>query len=189
MNEARFTIRKSVLYKELIKIQKTIKAAYGNNVWMPIEFTIIDNFVILVIPGIKLELPCKTVSTVKFSIEFYYFKEIIKHWKTPMIEFVITDKLLTIDKSLFNVQTTFFENDTILRSITLPINYTNYHLLQLEPKGFTLEELRFNKLEFEVFHAKRNLTSNIRKTINLLGMYGVTKKEIEELVQSKIQLF
>lgn len=189
MNEARFTIRKSVLYKELIKIEKTIKAAYGKKVWMPLEFTVIDNFLIMVIPGIKLELPCKTVSTVKFSIGFFYFKEVIKHWKTPMIEFVITDNLLTIDKSLFDVQTTFFENDSILRSITLPVNYTGYHLLQLEPKGFTLEELRFKGLEFDVARAERNLKSNIRKTIELLGIYGITKKEIEELVQSKINLF
>lgn len=186
MNEARFTIRKSILNRELVKMAKSLSTINRGGT---IEFTIIDNSVTLVTPGIKVELPCKTISTAKFTFGFFYFKEIIKDWKTPIIEFVITDNNMRIDKSHFKVQTTFFENDSILRSITLPINYTGYHLLQLEPKGFTLEELRFNSLEFEVDRAERSLKSNITKTIALLGIYGVTKKEIEELVQSKINLF
>jgi hypothetical protein len=84
------------------------------------------------------------------------------------------------------VQTTFFENDSILRSINLPINYSELHLLQLDHKGFTEEEIDFNKLEFELYDAKKYLKLNIIKAIDILGVYGVTIKEIEDLIQSKI---
>lgn len=90
--------------------------------------------------------------------------------------------------TLIKAKTTFFENDSILRSINLPINYSELHLLQLEHKGFTTEEIDFNKLEFELYYAKKHLKSNIKKTIDILDLYGVTTNEIEELIQGKIKL-
>lgn len=84
--------------------------------------------------------------------------------------------------------TTFFEDDSILRSIKLPINYTDWHLLQLEQKGFTLEELRFNNLEFAVFNAGKRLKRNVNKVKDILGIYGITKQEIEDLIASKVDI-
>jgi hypothetical protein len=60
------------------------------------------------------------------------------------------------------------------------------HLLQLEHKGFTTEEIDFNKLKFELYDAKKYLKLNIEKAIEILDLYGVTSKEIEDLIQSKI---
>jgi hypothetical protein len=62
------------------------------------------------------------------------------------------------------------------------------HLLQLEHKGFTEEEIDFNKLEFELYYAKKHLKSNIKKTIEIIGLYGVSSKEIEDLIQSKVNI-
>jgi hypothetical protein len=45
-------------------------------------------------------------------------------------------------------QTIFFENGSILKSINLLIYYSDLHLLQLEHKEFTAEEIDLNKLEF-----------------------------------------
>ena len=70
----------------------------------------------------------------------------------------------------------------------MPINYTDWHLLQLEQKGFTLEELRFNKLEFAVHHAKKRLKANTTRAKGILGIYGVTKQEIEDLIASKVDI-
>ena len=43
-------------------------------------------------------------------------------------------------KGLFlKVETTFFETDKILRSIKMPINYTDWHLLRLENEGTLLK--------------------------------------------------
>jgi len=105
-----------------------------------------------------------------------------------IIECKIIDDEMLIGVSKFKVQTTFFEDDKILRSIKLPINYTDYHLLQLENRGFTIDELRFNKLEFEVYHAQKRLKTNINKTKDLLGVYGITKQEIEDIIDRKIKL-
>ncbi|MBP7397285.1 MAG: hypothetical protein KA933_10015 [Flavobacterium sp.] len=92
-------------------------------------------------------------------------------------------------KGLFlKVETTFFETDKILRSIKMPINYTDWHLLRLENEGYTPEELEFNKLDYQVYCAKRNLKSNIHKTVELLNLYGINKKEIEEFVNKKLNL-
>jgi hypothetical protein len=89
---------------------------------------------------------------------------------------------------MIRCQTTFFEDDSILRSIKLPINYTDWHLLQLEHKGFTIEELRFNDMEYLVHCANRTLKRNIKKTVDLLQVYGVTAKEITALIDSKIKI-
>lgn len=188
MHKATFTIRKSKLKSELTKMLKAYKGISKKAPAATLELTITDGLLTLVVPGIKLEVPCKTSSTVKVSIGFYYFYEVIKSWKDLLIEFTIIDDEMQIGVSKFKVQTTFFEDDKILRSIKLPINYTDYHLLQLENKGFTIEELRFNELEFEVYQAQKRLRRNINKTKDLLGIYGITSKEIEDIIDKKIKL-
>lgn len=97
------------------------------------------------------------------------------------------DKVIKIGVTSFIAQSTFFESDRILRSIKLPMNYSGYHLLQLENKGFTPEEIDFNGLEFELHQAKKDLKSTIRQTTELLKVYVVTTVEIEELLNSKIK--
>jgi hypothetical protein len=188
MHKATFIIRKSKLKSELAKIQKVYKGISKKTPHASLELTITDGLLTLVVPGVKLELPCKTTSTVKASIGFHYFYEIIKTWRDLIIECTIIDDEMLIGVSKFKVQTTFFEDDKILRSIKLPINYTDYHLLQLENRGFTIDELRFNKLEFEVYHAQKRLKFTINKTKDLLGVYGITKQEIEDIIDRKIKL-
>jgi len=78
MHKATFIIRKSKLKSELAKIQKTYKGISKKTPFASLELTITDGLLTLVVPGIKLELPCKTTSTVKASIGFHYFYEIIK---------------------------------------------------------------------------------------------------------------
>ena len=63
MHKASFTIRKSKLKTELTKMQKALATMYKKKTYTVLEFTITDDLLTLVIPGIKLELPCKTVHT------------------------------------------------------------------------------------------------------------------------------
>lgn len=187
MNQASFTIRKSNLERELIKISKMLGAASKWNRTTVIELTITDRLLTLVIPGSRVELKCETKSTAKATIGFFYFKDIVQTWKELIIECIIMDNIIKIGVTSFRAQSTFFESDRILRSIKLPMNYSGYHLLQLENRGFTPEEIDFNGLEFAVHQAKKDLKSTIRKTSDLLKIYGVTTAEIEELVNSKIR--
>uniref|UniRef100_UPI00404A6B02 hypothetical protein n=1 Tax=Flavobacterium sp. TaxID=239 RepID=UPI00404A6B02 len=188
MNKASFKIRKSKLKKELANMHKIFRAISKRTASSVLEMTITDNLLTLVIPGAKLEVPCKTVNTAKASIDFLYFYEIIKTWNGLEVEINFTDNEMQFGGAKINVQTTFFENDSILRSIKLPLNYTDWHLLQLEQKGFTIEELRFNKLNGEVENAEHRLKQNVRYVKDVLGIYGISIKEIEDLIYSKIKL-
>ena len=189
MNKASFTIRKSKLKTELNKMRKALSTLSKTRTYTVLELTITDNLLTLVIPGIKLKLPCKTVHTAKATFDFHYFYDMVKTWDGIFFECIVTANQLQMGVTKVTAQTTFFEDDSILRSIQLPINYTDWHLLQLEHKGFTLEELRFNDLEFEVFHAQKRLKRNINKTKSILGVYGITPIEIEDLIASKIKKF
>ena len=186
MNQASFSIQKSKLLNELKSMAKTLGRASKYTTATVLELTITDNKVTLVIPGAKFELDCKTKATAKATIGFFYFKDIVQNSKEGQLEVVILDKVIKVGITSFHAQTTFFEDDSILRSIKLPINYTDLHLLQLDNKGYTIEELRFNNLEFEIHYAKKNLRTNILKAKTLLGVYGVSKKEIEDLINQKI---
>jgi len=188
MNQASFQVRRSKLLTELKKMTKTLGAISKRNKNTELEITITDRLLTLVIPGVRLELDCETIGTAKASLSLYYFKDIIQSWNTLKFECTINDNTITIGVTTVNAQTTFFENDSILRSIKLPINYTDWHLLQLEHRGFTPEEILFNKLDYELYCAKRNLRSRIRKTKEILGVYGVTSAEIEDVVQRKITI-
>jgi hypothetical protein len=188
MNKSSFKIRKSKLKKELTNMHKAYKAISKRTASRVLEMTITDNLLTLVIPGAKLEVPCETYSTAKASIDFLYFFDIIKTWNDVVIEVNFTDNEMQIGNTKINIQTTFFENDSILRSIKLPLNYTDWHLLQLEQKGYTIEELRFNKLNGEVDNAQYRLKRNVNCVKDVLGIYGITIKEIEDLIDSKIRL-
>lgn len=188
MNQASFKIRKSKLLNELKKITKALGPVSKWNKYTTIELTITDGLLTLVIPGIRLEIPCKTANTAKATLGLFYFRDIIKNWADLHLECFIQDNVFKIGVTSVRAQTTFFETDSILRSIKLPINYSDLHLLKLEHQGFTAEEIDFNKLEYELYCAKKSLRSNILKAKAILHVYGVTSKEIEVLLQRKITL-
>jgi hypothetical protein len=188
MNQASFKIRKSKLLNELKKITKALGPVSKWNRYTTIELTIIDGLLTLVIPGIRLELPCETTSTAKATLGLFYFRDIIKNCVALQLECFIQDEVFKIGVTSVRAQTTFFKTDSILRSIKLPINYSDLHLLQLEHRGFTAEEIDFKKLEYELHCAKKFLKSNILKAKNILNVYGITSKEIEDLIQRKINI-
>ena len=186
MNQASFTIKTSKLLLELKKMTKSLGSISKWNRYTVLELTITDGLLTLVIPGVRVELKCETTSTAKASLGLYYFRDIINTWNKPEVECFIYDNSIKMGITTVRAQTTFFETDSILRSIDLPINYSDLHLLRLEQKGFTPEEIDFNQLEYDLRIAKRTLKRNIIKVKELLSVYGVTKKEIEELLQKKI---
>lgn len=188
MNQASFKLKKSKLLNELKKITKALGPISKWNRYTQLELTITDGLLTLVIPGVRLEVKCETNNTAKATLGLFYFRDIINTWNNLEVECIICDYELKLGITSVRAQTTFFETDSILRSINLPINYSDLHLLQLENKGFTTEEIGFNKLEYQIHIAKRTLKANIKKTKDILNVYGVTNKEIEELLQKKINI-
>ncbi len=185
MNNCTFTTKRIQLLPLLTKIAKPLKLSKARIKNTVLELTITDDLITLVIPGAEMNLKCKTKGTAKATIGLLYFTDIIKN-NEPNINCVFTDGQLSINGLSIQVKTTFFENDSILRSIKMPLNYTDCHLLQLPQKGFTVEEIRFNNLQAELTSAKRRIKTNITKAHTLLQLYGVNREEIENLVHAKV---
>ncbi|PCH67000.1 MAG: hypothetical protein COC01_06780 [Bacteroidetes bacterium] len=80
----------------------------------------------------------------------------------------------------------FFEDDSILRSIQIPINYKDIDLLRLRHEGYTEEELEFNKITELIDTAEQSLKRKMAAAVSNLKEYGVKYEEIEGLVKSKL---
>jgi len=109
------------------------------------EITIKTNEVLFVAIGVARVLYCKTSGPVKISIPFLYFYDIVKNIMTFSTEIAIEDGAMMIGNLKITASTCFFEDDTILRSINLPINFSANDILRL-PEQYTTEELEFNNM-------------------------------------------
>jgi hypothetical protein len=188
MNHSSFIIQKSELIKELQNISKVIGRMSKKNKDTVLEITIIDEKLIFVVPGAKIYLDCETKNSAKGTINFFYFSDVIKTHRYTAIKCDITDNLMNINNIVIPIQTTFFETDRILRSIKLPLNYSDWHILRLERDGYTKEEIAFNRLNTKINVANKNLNLNLRKVVDILKIYGVNKNDIEEIVRKKLNI-
>ena len=88
----------------------------------------------------------------------------------------------------FRTLTTFFEDDKILRSIQLPINYKDSDLIALVRSNlYSDEEIMFNHLAEKVDHAQDRLEKNMEHVWQLLREYGVSRQSISYLINSEIE--
>jgi hypothetical protein len=131
--------------KEVMKFLKRAvpKTAIGK--LYSCEITIKTNEVIFVVVGATRVLYCKSAGPVKLSIPFMYLNDIVKYIKTFSTQISINEGLMTIGNLKVTASTCFFQDDTILRSINLPINFSANDILQL-PQQYTTEELEFNNM-------------------------------------------
>ena len=109
------------------------------------EITIKTNEVLFVAIGVSRVLYCKSSGPVKISIPLFYFHDIVKNIKSFSTEILIEPGIMMIGNLKVMVNTCFFENDAILRSINLPINFSADDIIRL-PTKYTPEELEFNKI-------------------------------------------
>lgn len=145
MNQASFKIRKSKLLNELKKITKALGPVSKWNRYATIELTITDGLLTLVIPGIRLELPCETTSTEKATLGLFYFRDIIKNWAALHLECFIQDEVFKIGVTSVRAQTTFFETDSILRSIKLPVR-AELHSVPIPISNYSVNHYSLNPL-------------------------------------------
>ena len=150
------------------------------------EITVIDGLVIFNVPGLQNSIPCTTQGTVKVTTPFFRLNDIIQHETQRELLFEIGDETMKIGITTISVLTCVFKDDTILRSIHMPINFEDIDFLRLEKQGYTTEEIEFNKLRHLVVEAENNVDRNINAAYQRLKGYGVTYEELETLVQQKI---
>lgn len=150
-----------------------------------LELTVTDGVLALAVPGAVLRIEGTTSGTCKATIRYFYFLQMIEDSAHKTIEIEITQGEININGVRKNISTTFFENDSILRTINLPANYRVIDLLRLPSEGFTIEELQFNVLDIPLQNAKMMLKGNIERSYANLSDYGVTKEDIIELVEKR----
>ena len=104
------------------------------------------------------------------------------------LHFTLVENSLRLRGFSFDVPTTFFENDRILRSINLPVNYKYLDIVELYlSEKFTEEEIAFNKLDKMVAESVEKLKKDIDKVSSIMREYRFTRNEVETLLLNKIK--
>lgn len=182
-----FTVSTAQLLKELKHLSKVARAAKRKD--CTLEVTITDGFIKLVIPGAHLTLAAATVGSAKFTVSLAYLTKLIELERDKVLTFNLSENLVRIKGFSFKAPTTFFETDAILRSINLPVNYTYQDLAGLLLSGkYTPGELRFNSLQEQTEYAMKQVETDIDVIFKIARNYGITRKEVKELLCSKLKL-
>lgn len=181
-----FRVLQNELFDALTQIKRSIKNTRRKKTVL--EVTITDSCLQLLVPGIQLQITAATQGAAKFTVLLDYFLEIVKAEKHGTLDFTLFECSLNLRVFTFSVQTTFFEDDKNLRSINLPINYTDKDIVRLYlSEKYTIEEITFNKLNERVEQAMFNTKKDINKISSLMKAYGFNKKEVESIVFDKLK--
>jgi hypothetical protein len=183
---ATFTVDKRQLLNALKRLQKIEKSSRRQD--STLEVTIFDGYIRLIIPGIDLIVQAITKGSAKFTIRLWYFTDIVNAEKDRELHFILVEDQLKLRGFSFSVRTTFFENDKILRSINLPINYKYLDVVRLYlSEKYTTDEIIFNNLDKEVVDAINKLNGEIDKVTSTLRKYGFKREEIETFILDKVK--
>lgn len=151
------------------------------------EVTVTDGKVTFSVPGIENALFCETKGVGRFTAPYWYLLDIFKNHKGSEITLIIRPNEVTAGIVSFTANTTYFKDDTILRTIQLPINFTDGDILGIfKDEGYTLQELEFNKILPQIREAKAQLDGCIVKAFEHLKNYGISKEDVEKMVYGKI---
>ena len=185
MNYAHFNVSKREIHQALKRIINIVNVA--NKTLTSLEVTIYQSYLELQVPGVAIKVPATTIGHARFSIMLLIIEDFVKNEKDLMLDFYLFEGELKIRKSTFLVQTTFFENDKVLRSIQLPVNYDFIDLMKLFLSGkYTEEEIKFNNLHKELKKARTKTKREILLVSKVLNKYGINELEIETLVMERL---
>lgn len=184
--QSTFSLNKVKLVEVLKRLKKLSRSA--NKKDSVLEITVIDNYVIFNIPGVELRLPSQTSGSVKFTVGLGYILSVVDGFSDESLSFTVTENQVKLKSLSFNVPTTFFTDDSILRSIQLPVNYNFLDLINLQfSQKYTPEEIRFNKLDLQVEDAIQQLKVDIEHIAHIANKYHISRKEMETFIVNKIK--
>ena len=182
---SQFIISRKELNSILTKFKKLEGSAKKRN--STIEITIITGYIELAIPGIKLKISAETEGSSKITMRLWYFHDIVKPETDSVLTFTILENQLKLRTLTFPAQTTFFDDDRILRSINLPLNYSYIDLAKLVIKGnFTDEEIAFNNLDKAAQLSLKKVKTDILSIIRILKKYDIQEPDIKAFIFSKL---
>lgn len=176
----------------LVKILQQLNINVPNKkrrIGITCEMTIIKDLVSFTVPGATFALPVKTMGSAKATFDLKVIIKMVKMFTQTELTISVEKERVSINSFNFRAMTTLFEDDSILRSVILPINYSDMDLVSIGVSNrYTIEELKFNKLWVLINQANSRLAKRIDNAKNELAHYGITKEEIEELLNKKIQI-
>lgn len=178
----------SVPTKALLEVLNFLKRAIpkGEKAGISMcELTVKTNQIDFVVIGASKTLYCRANGPVKVSVMFETLYDIAKNSKNFNTLILITDGFLRINVNTVKARTFFFEDDSILRSINLPINYTARDVLMLA-ENYTPEEIEFNNLTETYNNARRVLIRDMAVVYERIRKYGFSRTETEEIILHKI---
>lgn len=173
---------------ELLKVLKFLHVAIPKKMEgfkRILEITIKTNEVIFVIAGASKTLYCTANGPAKFTISFPYFYDMASTTIKSTSSVSIGDWFMIYNGSTVHVETCFFQDYSILRSINLPMNYTISDILRL-PLKYTEEEIEFNKLTDAHLECCKALAKDTQMISSRLKKYGFSQLEIEKFIYDKI---
>ena len=183
---ASFTVNKKELLSALKQLKKLERS--GKKKESTLEITVIDSGLQLIIPGVELYIAARTENCAKFTVKLWYITDVVNAENDIELFFTLSINTLKLRGFSFNVQTTFFENDRILRSINLPMNYKYLDIVKLYlSEKYTSEELKFNKLEKTVLDSIDKLKTDIDRVTSILKVYSFSRNEIECFIHDKVK--
>lgn len=173
---------------ELLKVLKFLHLAIPKkvkNYQRIMEVTIKTNEVIFVIAGASQSLNCTAKGPAKFTMSFPYFYDMASTTLKPISYISVGDYFMIFNGSTVHVETFFFQDYSILRSIDIPMNYSISDILRLSLK-YTEEEIEFNKLSEAIQIAFKSLANDTKLVVSKLKKYGFSQMEIEKFIHDKI---
>jgi hypothetical protein len=149
------------------------------------EITIKTNAVEFAVDGARKTMYCEAVGPGRLTISFAYFLHLVQDRPRIQTKVSIGDDFMTINETTVAVTTWFFKDDSILRSIDLPLNYGIADVLRL-PFRYTNKEIEFNKLAGEYLNACSTLNYDTKSITSRLKKYCISKDEVEKFIHDKI---
>lgn len=149
------------------------------------ELTVKTNQIDFVVIGASKTIYCRANGPVKVSVDFNTLYDLVVNTRTYHTLILIADDFLRIGITTINARTFFFTDNTILRSINLPINYNARDILQMSTQ-YTREEIEFNDLSQTYTQTMEGLVRDMTAVYGRLRKYGFTRREVETLILNKI---
>lgn len=183
--KAAFTCKTKDLKVALKFIKACMKKTRMRDEWPYLELTIKTDKVEFVVAGARKSLKCEAMGPARLNISFAYFVHLVNDRPKIKTSVSVGEGFITINETTTYVDTWFFQDDSILRSINLPVNYGMADLLRMSLK-YTDKEIAFNKLSAEYVGAIATLAIDAKAITARLKKYGISKNDIEKFIHDKI---
>jgi hypothetical protein len=152
------------------------------------ELTVFSDRIELNAPWGKYALEASANGTAKATFSLETISKILKTFTESEITINVTEGQIKINGFSFNTDTFFFENDSILRSIVLPVNSTDLDLVRLLNGKYTYQELQFNKLWAPAVSAENRLKSALKSALKYLKPFGISEDDLQKIVNEKLAI-